>query len=283
MSPFLVGAQQLVDRRLRARMGVDALYDDGAIQRVLAIRRGQIARYDDRARRNATLQDLSGGAVVNARALADVDAHADHRTFLDDHAFDHFRSRADEAVVFDDGGRCLQRLEHAADADAARQVHVLADLRAGTHGGPRVHHRAAIDVRADVDVARHEYGVGCDVGTPACDGGWNYARAAGTQRLAFIGLRTRGIFQGYLVEEARVAGVDDFVVMRAEVEQHGLLEPLVDGPLTFLFLRDARATRVEQLDALFDGMAQRWRRILRGDVGASLEGLVDGGGERSQV
>jgi hypothetical protein len=54
----------------------------------------------------------------------------EHRVFFDDHAFDHFRARADEAVVLDDGRAGLQRLEHAADADAARQVHVLADLRA---------------------------------------------------------------------------------------------------------------------------------------------------------
>ena len=47
----------------------------------------------------------------------------------------------------------LQRLEHAADADAARQVHVLADLRARADGGPGVDHRAFVDVGADVHVA----------------------------------------------------------------------------------------------------------------------------------
>ena len=39
-------------------------------------------------------------------------------------------------------GRGLQRLEHAADADAARQVHVPADLRARADRGPGVDHRA---------------------------------------------------------------------------------------------------------------------------------------------
>ena len=61
------------------------------------------------------------------------------------------------------------------------------------------------------------------------------------------------------------------VVVRAEVQQHGLLEPLVDGPLAVLLLGDARLAGVEQLDALLDGVAQRRRRILRGDVRAALE------------
>ena len=47
-------------------------------------------------------------------------------------------------------GLGLQRLEHAADADAAGQMHVLADLRAGADRGPGVDHRAFVDIRADV-------------------------------------------------------------------------------------------------------------------------------------
>ncbi len=70
------------------------------------------------------------------------DAHADDAAALDDDAFDDFRARADEAVVLDDGGRGLQRLEHAADAGAARQMHALANLRAGADRGPGVDHRA---------------------------------------------------------------------------------------------------------------------------------------------
>ena len=48
---------------------------------------------------------------------------------VDDHAFNHFRAGADETVVFDNGGCRLQRFEYAADADAAREMHVLANLR----------------------------------------------------------------------------------------------------------------------------------------------------------
>ena len=41
--------------------------------------------------------------------------------------------------------------QHAADAHAAAQVHVLADLCAGADGHPGVHHRAGIDIGADID------------------------------------------------------------------------------------------------------------------------------------
>ncbi len=64
---------------------------------------------------------------------------------------------ADEAVVLDDHRRRLGRLEHATDADAAREVHVRADLRARSDRRPRVDHRVVPDVRADVHVARHQH------------------------------------------------------------------------------------------------------------------------------
>ena len=53
-------------------------------------------------------------------------------------------------------GLGLDGLEDAADPHAAGQVHARADLRAGPHGRPRVHHRAGADPGADVHVARHQ-------------------------------------------------------------------------------------------------------------------------------
>ena len=79
---------------------------------------------------------------------------------LDDHALDDFRARADEAIVLDDGRARLQRLEHAADADAAGEVHVAADLRAGADRRPGVDHRPFADVGADVHEGRHQHDVG---------------------------------------------------------------------------------------------------------------------------
>ncbi len=45
-------------------------------------------------------------------------------------------------------GSGLQRLQHAADADTAGQMHILADLRAGADRDPGVDHRAGVDVSA---------------------------------------------------------------------------------------------------------------------------------------
>src|SRR5690606_39235569 len=99
-----------------------------------------------RTGRHFAIHHLAGLAVDDLGGLADKHAHAQDRAFAHDAALDHFRTRADEAVVLDDGGAGLHRLQHAADADAARQVDVLADLRAGTHGCPGVDHRALVDI-----------------------------------------------------------------------------------------------------------------------------------------
>ena len=47
---------------------------------------------------------------------------------FDNNSFDDLRTRPDETVIFDDRGVGLQRLENAADANAAREVDVPADL-----------------------------------------------------------------------------------------------------------------------------------------------------------
>src|SRR5438477_15209 len=91
--------------------------------------------------------------------MAEEYAHRDDAVFLDDHAFDHLRAGADEAVILDDHRIRLQRLQYAADADAAGEVHVLADLRAGADGGPGVDHAALVDVGPDVDVRGHQHRV----------------------------------------------------------------------------------------------------------------------------
>ena len=76
--------------------------------------------------------------------------------FFDDNAFDDFRARADEAVVFNNGRAGLQRFQHTTDADATGEVDIFADLRAGADGDPGINHRAFIHVGTDVDVRRHE-------------------------------------------------------------------------------------------------------------------------------
>jgi len=118
--------QQVVQRGFGASLCVHALDDHGARQTVFAIGRRQSAGYDDRAGRYPAVEDLIALPIVDAGALADEHAHRNHGAGFDDHALDDLRAGADEAVILDDGGTGLQRLEDAADADSAGQVHVLA-------------------------------------------------------------------------------------------------------------------------------------------------------------
>ena len=83
--------------------------------------------------------------------LTDEDAHGNHGVFFDDHAFDDFAACADEAVVLNDRGASLHGFENAADANAAREMAVLADLSAGTHRGPGVNHRARAHACTDIN------------------------------------------------------------------------------------------------------------------------------------
>src|SRR5690606_9402318 len=106
-------AQQRVDSHLRPRLRIDALDDHGAVQAVLAVARRERAGHDDGAGGDASVGDFIALAIVDARARADEYAHRDHGTFLDDDTFDDLRARADEAVVFDDRGIRLQRLQDA--------------------------------------------------------------------------------------------------------------------------------------------------------------------------
>src|SRR5207253_9637651 len=90
----------------------------------------EIAWHHHRIGRHLADMDLAGGPVDYFRRGADEHAHREHRAGADDHAFDDFGTRADDAIILDDHRVGLQGLEHAADADAAREMAVLADLRA---------------------------------------------------------------------------------------------------------------------------------------------------------
>src|SRR5690606_32628254 len=138
---------------------------------------GERARHHDAAGRHAPVKHFILLAVINACRLAEKHAHADHGAFLHDHAFHDFRACADEAVVLDDGGRRLQRLQNAADAGATGKMHVIADLRAGTDCRPGVDHRALADARADVHVGGHEHGVMIDECALAHHRLWHHAHA----------------------------------------------------------------------------------------------------------
>src|SRR5205807_6876352 len=94
-----------------------------------------------------------------------------------DDPLDDLAARADEAITLDDHRLGLQRLEHAADPDPAREVTVLADLGAGADRRPGVDHRAAVDIGADIDEARHQADVRRDIGRAPHDRAGDGAKA----------------------------------------------------------------------------------------------------------
>src|SRR5207249_323215 len=114
-----------------------------------------------------TLKRRAGFAIDDAGRCPDEHAHGQYRAFTHDHAFGHFRARADEAVVLDDYRPGLQRLKHAADAGTAGNVAVLADLRAGADRRPGVDHGARVHISAEIDEARHQHDAGRDIGGAA--------------------------------------------------------------------------------------------------------------------
>src|SRR5439155_11831284 len=101
-------------------------------------------------------------AVVDLRALPDVDAHTQHRLLFDDDTFDDFGARTDEAVILDDRRIRLHRFQHAADTDPAGQMDVLADLRTRANRDPGIDHRPFVDICADIDERGHHHDVSRD-------------------------------------------------------------------------------------------------------------------------
>src|SRR5690349_615925 len=75
-------AEQFVDRRFRARLGVDALDDHRARERVRTIGGGKAARNHYGTRRYASIRHLLRGPIVDLGARADEHAHRDHRVLL---------------------------------------------------------------------------------------------------------------------------------------------------------------------------------------------------------
>jgi hypothetical protein len=67
------------------------------------------------------------------------------------------------------------------------------------------------------------------------------------------------------------------VVVRAEIEQHGFLQPLVDDPLAVFLLGDTRLAGVEKAYSVFHGAQQRGVDGGGRDFRAALEGRIDGG------
>src|SRR6476659_2724547 len=104
-------AEQLVDAGLGAGSFIDLLDDDRAGERRAAVLARQGSGHDYGVRRNAAVTDLSGRAVDDLGRGAEEHAHRQDRASLDDHALGHLRAGADKAIVLDDDGTGLERLE----------------------------------------------------------------------------------------------------------------------------------------------------------------------------
>ena len=75
----------------------------------------------------------------------------------------------------------MQGLQNAANADSAGNVDVLADLGAGADGRPGIHHRALINISADIDVGRHQDSAFGNVGSAANGAGRHGAETGGLE------------------------------------------------------------------------------------------------------
>src|SRR3569623_177426 len=84
---------------------------------------------------------------------------------------------------------------------------------------------------------------------------------------------------GAMYAPLRTAAADHGVVVDAEGQQHGLLEPLVHHPLAVLLFGDARLAAVEQAEGAVHRLAERGVGVARRDVGAAFEGGFDDGFE----
>src|SRR5438128_315223 len=284
-SPVRLVPQQLVDAGFGAGALVDALHDHGAGGgraglAVLQGLAGQRAGNHDRIVRNFADENFAGLAVDDLGGGAEEHAHRQHGALAHDHAFRHLAARADEAVVLDDHGLGLQRLQHAADADATRNMHALADLRAASDGGPGVDHGRFIDIGAEIDERRHQHNVAGDEGGAAHDRAGDGAESCIAKTVLAPALELRG----HLVPPrrlARAAGNRAHVV-EAERQQHRLLQPLVDLPLAIgAALGDAGLAFVQQLQRVIDGLAN-FTLGRRRDAVAGIECGVDGGFQRGQ-
>ncbi len=72
------------------------------------------------------------------------------------------RTRANKAVVFNDGRVSLQRLQYAADTYAAGKVNIFTNLRAGNPPSPVSTMVPRQRRRFDVNARRHQHGVAGD-------------------------------------------------------------------------------------------------------------------------
>ena len=205
----------------------------------LVMRGSVLAHVDDRRRPRNDGTGAENGSRTNA------------------HTFDDDATRTDKRTVFDDNGRGLRRLEYAADAHAAGKVHVLADLRARSDGGPGIDHRAFVDVRSDVDETGHQDRTAAEKTSVAGDAAGNAAHpeflvVAFGRNLIVVRRRELATTCRVLLRAVRT---HVFAVHARKVQQDRVLDPGMCDPALSVELRDAQQPLVERCDHLVYGLA----------------------------
>ena len=119
-------------------------------------------------------------------------------------------------------------------------MHVLADLRAGADGRPRVHHCAFVHIGANVYKRWHEDHVFAKIAAATGHGRRHHANAS---RCNLLGTEVRE-FGLHLVVKREVTGLNDGVILQAERQQYGFFKPLMGDPLAVDFFSDAFATSI---------------------------------------
>ena len=176
----------------------------------------------DRAGRDVALgDDRLGACDIDDFCGARKDAACGEDSLTADMApLDNDGAGADESVVLNDDGGSLDGFEDTADTDTAAEVDTLADLGAAADSGPSVDHGAATDIRADIDKRRHEDGTLLDERAIAGDG-------MGYGADTHLGVT---VLKGNLVVPLEGVGLDGLGIVDGEVEDYGLLDPLIDSP-----------------------------------------------------
>src|SRR6185437_2220217 len=159
--------QQVFERSAKVGFFVAVLYDHGRVDAeapllAFAFVDGARAGHyycrlgDDQRAIDCGAQHFAAHEIVDGCAAREDGAGGEDRAFADDGCFVDSTVAADENVVFNNDGAGVDRLEHASDLCSGTQVHMLADLRAGTDEGMRVDHCAFVDIGSGVDVhGRH--------------------------------------------------------------------------------------------------------------------------------
>ena len=141
-------------------------------------------------------------------------------------------------MIFNDHRPRLQRLKHAANANPAGQMHILADLRARADRRPGIDHRALINISAQINKGWHQHHTRRNVGRAADHTAWHRPEP----RILKLSIAPAIELAGNLVPPNRLARtmLNHRHVKQAERQQHRLFQPLIDHPAIRRLLRHAK-------------------------------------------